>query len=807
MIQRIAIQNFTGGEISAWQLSARYDIAKYKTALKKVRNFICELHGDLRRRPGTYFCHDLGSPGALIPFRFSTDPAQNYAMAFQDKQVRFAQGYGLVLHTSASAWVTATAYALDAMVSSGVDLYRCISAHTSGSTTEPGTGASWATKWVKDSIVTVTTPYLSADLPSISYVQSGDTVYLAHRGYALRKLVRSSHTLWALSEVPFVPTIPTVTGVTVSHSVSGSYALRYVVCAENAKGEISLMGTPGEDTTAKHPTDWLTGEFCTVSWTGVAGAVRYLIYRESGGYYGLVGVVEANSLAAPNARGAWVKGTAYAKDDSVTTDGLTKYCNTAHTSPASILIGYTDDEPPVPIYRDAVFSDDAGSWRSVFELPKTFIDVKYEVDTADTPPEATDWFANDNNPGLVALHQQRLIVASAALEPQFFYASRTGSFEDWSKSRPAKDDDPLKQAIASGSIDAIQWLASFGTLLIGTGGAEYKAHDSGDALTTTTLNLGAQSYWGSTSLPPLVIGNSVLHLQRQGSHVRDLFYSLEKDGYGGNDLSVLAPHLFDNNTMKQWAYQQAPGCVVWVVRDDGVLLGMSYLKEHEIWGWHQHTTQGTFESVCSVPGAQEDVVYFIVKRTVGGTDKYYLERLATKWNPDDGVADAMFLDSAMTYSGAATASVSGLEHLEGQTVDALVDGSPHVGLTVTDGAVSFPVSGTRIHVGLPYTSVAIPMTPEADTQQGTTLGRSRAYGQCSARLVDSLGGQYGPDEDHLSDFVYIPEKWGEAIPPFTGDMPMTIEGSYETTASVCIAQRSPLPFTLAALMLEVDIAG
>lgn len=732
--QRIAIQNFTGGEVSAWQLSARYDIAKYKTALKKVRNFICELHGDLRRRPGTHFCHDLGGPGALIPFRFSTDPAQNYGMVFQDQQVRFAQDFGLVLHTSADAWATSTDYVVDDMVSSGGDLYRCISDHTSGATTEPGVGADWATKWIEDAIVHVTTPYLGVDLFGLSSAQSGDTVYLAHRRYELRKLVRSSHTSWSLVVVPFDPTIAAVTGITVSHSATGSYTLRYVVCAENADGEISLMGTPGEDTTAKHPTDWLTGESCSVGWTPVADAVRYLVFRESGGYYGLVGVAEGQAAAS-------------------------------------------------------------------------FVDVKYEADTADTPPEATDWFGGGNNPGLVAFHQQRLVLAAGALEPQFFYASRTGSFEDWSKSRPAKDDDPLKQAVASGSIDAIQWLASFGTLLLGTGGSEYKAHNSGDAFTPKTINLGAQSYWGSAALPPLVIGNSVLHLQRQGSHVRDLFYSLEKDGYGGNDLSVLAPHLFDNNTLTQWAYQQAPGCVVWAVRNDGVLLGMSYLKEHEIWGWHPHTTQGTFESVCTVPGAQEDTVYFIVKRTVEGADRYYLERLATKWNPDDGVEYSMFLDSAQTYSGVATTSVSGLAHLEGMSVDALIDGSPHIGLIVEGGAVALPLAGTRIHVGLRYTSVAIPMTPEADTQQGTTLGRSRSYGQCLARLVDSLGGQYGPDEDHLSDFAYIQDKWGEAIPPFTGDMPMTIEGRYETTASVCIAQSSPLPFTLAALILEVDIAG
>lgn len=901
-IQRIAIQNFTGGEVSAWNLSARYDIAKYKTACKKLRNFICELHGDLRRRPGTYFCADLGGPAVLIPFRFSMDPDQAYAMVFQDQKIRFAQGYGLVVHAAADAWITATAYALDDMVSSGGDLYRCTSAHTSGATTEPGVGASWETTWVQDATVFVTSPYAAADLGGISYAQSADVVYLAHRGYAFRKLVRSSHTEWALSEVTFVPTIETVAGVTVAHSASGSYTLRYVVCAENENGEVSIMGTPGEDTAAKHPSDWLTGESCSVSWIGVAAAVRYLIFREEGGYYGIVGTFETPTVARTTSRRSSVDAvkTLYFEDDENGVDGLkandylivpaaiggTGYAGTfkiTSVDSAALTVTYTGSDTSTEAATAAVaectvaysvvlatshrasatttktlyFESDgvagfavgmkvavsaaiggtgyAGTFTitavdvaaktityegasvtesktavvaDVSTIMGPFNDVKYDADTTDTPPEAVDWFENGNYPGLVAFHQQRLIVAAATNEPQFIYGSKVGSYEDWSRSRPRKDDDAIKQAVASGSIDAIQWLASFGVLLLGTGGAEYKAHNAGEALSAITTNITAQSYWGSASLPPLIIGNSVLHLQAQGSHVRDLFYSLEKDGYGGNDISVLAPHLFDNYSLTQWAYQQAPGCVVWAVRDDGTLLGLSYLKEHEIWGWHVHETEGSFESVCALPGDKETTVYFVCKRTVGGSDKYYLERLATKWNPDDGIEDAVFLDSAKSRSSNASVStVTGLGHLEGLTVDALVDGSPVQGLTVASGEVTLPRAGYVIHVGLPYQSLAIPMTPEADTQQGTTLGRTRAYGRCKARVVDTVGGQYGPNEDDLYDFPATPTNWGEAVQPFSGDVEMSLAAGYSTTESICIAQSLPLPFTLAALMLEVDLEG
>lgn len=690
MIQNVAINNFSGGEISAWGLASRYDIAKYKTACKKIRNFICELHGSLRRRPGTFFCEDLGATARLIPFQFSTDPNQTYALVLQDKKIRIAQGFGFVMAPTV----------------------------TTGAPPVP---------------VEVVTTYDEEDLPLITYAQSGDVVYLAHKDYPLQKLVRSSHTSWALIPVSFVPTQPTPAAPSVSFSGSGSFSLRYVIAAEDANGTVSLGSPSGVDAAAKHPSDWVVGESCTVTWSATTGAVRYLIYREEAGYFGLVGVDEGTL---------------------------------------------------------------------------SFVDVKYEADTTDTPKESNLPFAGGNNPSLVGFHEQRLVLANGALKPQTFYGSQTGDFENFCKSRPLKDDDPYEFTISSGSIDAVQWMASFGDLLLGTGGVEYKAQSGDAAITPTNIKIKAQSYWGSKAMRPLIIGNSVLHVQRQGSRVRDLFFSLEKDGYAGNDLSVLAPHFFDGYDLTQWAYQQSPGSVVWVVRDDGTLLGMTYMKEHEIWGWHMHETEGEFLSVCTTTGLLEDAVWFVVKRTINGTDKYFLERMATKWQADTAdIEDAMFLDCAGTYSGAPSAYITGLDRFNGHTVDALIDGSPVVGLTVAGGGLTLPYAGSTVHVGLPYTSLMIPMTPEAETQQGSTLGKIRAYGRCKVRLIDTVGGQYGPDETTLYDMPSTPDYWGTAVPPNSWDEEFAPGGGFLTVASVCIAQPLPLPMTVAALMLEVDIEG
>ena len=165
----------------------------------------------------------------------------------------------------------------------------------------------------------------------------------------------------------------------------------------------------------------------------------------------------------------------------------------------------------------------------------------------------------------------------------------------------------MEYRIASGSIDAITWAASFGDLLLGTSGSEYKASGDGGPITAKNISITAQSYWGSARLAPIIIGNSVLHVQRHGARVRDLFYSLEKDGYAGNDLSILAPHLFDGHSLIQWAYQQTPGSTIWIVREDGMMPALTYMKEQDIWGWSRHVTQGAVTSVAAVSGDDEGI--------------------------------------------------------------------------------------------------------------------------------------------------------------------------------------------------------
>lgn len=598
--------------------------------------------------------------------------------------------------------------------------------------------------------VSIESPYALDDVYALSTAQAGDIVYLAHKNYVLRKLTRSGTAPdyeWALEEVVLnqslaAPAAPTVTFVRDNGDDSAplNYTLRYVVTAVDGDGVESVASAVGS-TSGKYPTDWVVGNHVVLAWTAVDGAEEYNIYRESAGYYGFIGVSRSTS----------------------------------------------------------------------------FQDQNFEPDTATTPKEDWNPFADGNNPATVAFHQQRLVLGGTKDDPASFFMSRTGDYENFRKSRPLQDDDPVEYMLASGSIDEIRWMASFGDLLIGTSGAEYKATSGGAAITSSDVQISVQSYWGSSGLAPLIIGQSVMHCQRSGSHVRDLYYSWESDGYAGNDLSLLAPQLVESHHIMQWAFQQSPGSNIWAVRDDGVLLCLTYMKEQNVYGWSRHVTQGKVLSVAVISGSQEDVVMLVVEREMGGVKKYFLERLAGRFRDADGIGDAFYVDCGLTSrQETASDTVGGLGHLEGADVVALADGSPVEGLKVADGAVTLPYAAKVVTVGLNYVSALSPLPLETDTQQGATLGKRRAYGKCVLRLYRSVGGKYAATEpgdlfdvegwkDRTAyDLPFLPEKYGEACQPFSGNIEISLPSGQDADTSLWLMQDRPMPFRVVAIMADVD---
>ncbi|WP_233281640.1 hypothetical protein [Pseudomonas tructae] len=289
----------------------------------------------------------------------------------------------------------------------------------------------------------------------------------------------------------------------------------------------------------------------------------------------------------------------------------------------------------------------------------TFTDLNISPDKNDTPPSYQNPFADDNNPGVVGYYQQRLVFAASAKQPQTVWMSRVGAFHNFGYSQPNKDDDAITLTIASNQVNRVRAIVPLKEMLVLTSGAEITI--SGDATGIKPSNVQAifQSYIGSSTVAPAVYGNTALYVQARGQKLADLAYSYTSDGFQGQDLTVLSSHLVRGYEIKAMTLAQVPNSVLWCIRNDGVKLGFTYLPTQEVYSWHRHDTDGAFESIVSIPEGDEDAVYAIVRRTIAGTTKRYVERLASRELRSSGSGDywfdrAFFVDSGLTYDGRRT---------------------------------------------------------------------------------------------------------------------------------------------------------
>lgn len=307
-------------------------------------------------------------------------------------------------------------------------------------------------------------------------------------------------------------------------------------------------------------------------------------------------------------------------------------------------------------------------------------------------PAATSKFGStDNYPGCVAFFEQRLLYARTNTKPQTFNGSVVGDFENNNISTPVQADDAYEFTINSGQVNEIRWMAALTDLIIGTSGSEWKLIPGGntDSVTPSSAKLVRQSRWGVSHVPPIIIGDSILFVDGSTKKVRDLFYALQRDGYDGSDLTILAQHLFLTYGIKEWSYQQHPNSIIWCVRTDGNLTGLTYQKEHQVYGWHRHDTDGNFESVATISNNEgESETYFIIKRTIDNATVRYVERLHTRDFLD--IEDAFFVDCGLTYDGSVNATLT-----PGTGAD--VQGTEDVVFTAGSGIFVVGDVGREIH--------------------------------------------------------------------------------------------------------------
>lgn len=304
--------------------------------------------------------------------------------------------------------------------------------------------------------------------------------------------------------------------------------------------------------------------------------------------------------------------------------------------------------------RYNVYKDDNGVHGYIGQTPDlSFVDDNIEADVLISPPEnQTPFGSTDNYPSTVSYHDQRRVFSATNNNPQSTWMTRPGTEANLSKSIPSQDDDSLLFTLSARQYNKVRHIIPLDDLLIFTSATEWKlTTENSDALTPTTIALRPQSYVGSGNREPIVSGDAVLFIADLGGHVYDLNYAFETDKYKPRDISIIAPHLFDGYTILDWGYSSVPVSLVWAVRSDNKLIGLTYLsgQKPDVLGWHLHETDGDFESVAVIPESNgEKMLYAVIKRRINGVNRRYIERLHSREFSE--VRDAFHVDSGLSYN-------------------------------------------------------------------------------------------------------------------------------------------------------------
>ena len=414
----------------------------------------------------------------------------------------------------------------------------------------------------------------------------------------------------------------------------------------------------------------------------------------------------------------------------------------------------------------------------------------------------------DNYPSVVTFFEQRLVFGATNSNPQSLWFSKSQDYLNFTIGTAS--NDALAYTIASQKVNAIRYLSPTRVLTVGTSGGEYVlTTTNGGPVEPTTTVIRKYSNYGCISSEPVQVADLTLFVQRGGRKVREFQYAGEVNigAYAAVDITILSEHLTEGG-ITDFAYQQEPESIVWALRPDGTLLGLTYRREEEVVAWHKHVIGGEFdsgqavvESIASLPtDSGEDELYMVVKRTIDSVTKRYVEVMKPFDFGSDTTA-AFFVDSGLAYSGSATTNLSGLYHLEGETLSVLANGATHPDKTVSAGGVSLDFSITSGAVGFGYTSQMQTLRLESGSVDGTSQGKPKRIHDITVRFHETVGAEVGTSADD-ADRIFFRDSsmdMDEAVPLFSGDKEIEFPGGYDDDARIFVRQTQPLPLTVLAL--------
>jgi hypothetical protein len=620
--------------------------------------------------------------------------------------------------------------------------------------------------------IEVTSPYVTADLFDIHYAQLSDTLVLVHPSYAPMRLSRYSDTVWRLATMDFDPPPSREYGRRTTSVIGGSLV------------PTAVSGTNVEIN-------------CT-QYIFLAADVGREILDTSTGARAEITVVDSQTRVHADIL-----------DDFLTTDAIAAGDWKIDGSPLATITPSVDSPAfsyvQLTLDIDGFRSGDEGKYvilsGGVVEITRVdtttyavgTILVELDGTTAQPPYawslEEASWSALNGYPGTVGFVENRLAFGGNTEEPDALWMS--ASYAPLNFALGSTDDSAISIKPGSGENNRIRWISARRKCLLGTSSDEFLLGAPNDAaLTPSNIRPVPSTPHGSCTVMPIKNEYSTIFLTGNRRLLREMAYSYEADDYRSPNLLDVAEHLTNTTTIVDMAFQRPPDSILWAVRSDGVLLGCTYLRDQDIVGWHRHVTDGLFESVCCIPSQDgtTEQAWFVVNRTIGGATKRYVEyfdALAPEhWTGQTGLVT----DSAVTYDSTATATLTGMAHLNGETVSLVGDGAVYPNSAVAAGSATLTGStASKIEGGLLFTSTLKSVRPEIPVS-GTSQGLPRAWGPIKARFLNTIGGRI------QDEIVSSP------LPPtlYSGDKTVN-RFVWDEDGWITVEQKQPLPMTILAI--------
>lgn len=643
----------------------------------------------------------------------------------------------------------------------------------------------------------IATPYAVALLDEIDYAQAEDTMYVFHQDVFPQRLRTFGDAAWDCSPAPFT---------TIPFAELGDFPAATLTLSSNTVGTGRTMTA---DAAVFMASDvgrailWKAGIFVITAFTDsthVTGEVKVVFESATipTGDWNLDSSPQTTlTPGAASPIGASISLTLTA--DGWRTDIVGKFVRinsglvriTGYTSP-TIATG------TIVIALSAAVAAPALSWTL----------------------EASVWGGDYGFPCTGTLNEQRLVVAGTIRNPQTVFGSKTG--EPLDHTIGVADDDAYQFTVDSVQTNPIAYIIGIRNLLVLTHGGEFAMFSGNEKpITPTNVQVKPQSPHGSRRVKPITVGKEVLFAQRAGLKLRTIGYRFDEDGYKSTDLTTLADHMTATG-IASMCFQQEPEPVVWVVLNNGMLVSVTFDRDLDVIAWARHETDGAVESIASLPFGDSEQVWLIVRRSVNGSVKRYVERFRPKWYPiygqDDPVTTAIppaeapvnwgfTLDCARTQDDAAGKTVwTGFDHLEGKTVRCIADGVVMPDIVVTSGDITLPRAAKRILAGLMFTPRTELLPPEIQLGTGSVQGDAMSCNEILVRALNSAGVTVNGDEV-FAGRVYGPDQLDFPPQLFTGDFKATNLGWSQGNPEVVIEQAYPLPFHLLAVIRTLSING